>query len=96
MKCFLFGLCKFALLAINQITLSDNTETNKLYQHNGKLNYDRQSVGQSVLVSGTYLGSATNFSFSLNGAGILSRLHTGYTMGHEIITYKWLRSICEK
>jgi hypothetical protein len=30
-----------------------------------KLNYDRQSVGQSVLVSGTHLGSATNFSFSL-------------------------------
>jgi hypothetical protein len=30
-----------------------------------KLNYDRQSVGQSVLVSGTHLGPATNFSFSL-------------------------------
>jgi hypothetical protein len=30
-----------------------------------KLNYDRQSVGQSVLVSGTNLGPATNFSFSL-------------------------------
>jgi hypothetical protein len=27
--------------------------------------YDRQSVGQSVLVSGTHLGPATNFSFSL-------------------------------
>jgi hypothetical protein len=30
-----------------------------------KLIYDRQSVGQSVLVSGTHVGSATNFSFSL-------------------------------
>jgi hypothetical protein len=29
------------------------------------LYYDRQSVGQSVLVSGTHLGPATNFSFSL-------------------------------
>jgi hypothetical protein len=30
-----------------------------------KLYYDRQSVGQSVLVSGAHLGLATNFSFSL-------------------------------
>jgi hypothetical protein len=30
-----------------------------------KLSYDRQSVGQSVLVSGTHLGPTTNFSFSL-------------------------------
>jgi hypothetical protein len=30
-----------------------------------KLNYDRQSTGQSVLVSGAHLGPATNFSFSL-------------------------------
>jgi hypothetical protein len=30
-----------------------------------KLIYDRQSVGQSVLVSGTHLGPVTNFSFSL-------------------------------
>jgi hypothetical protein len=30
-----------------------------------KLIYDRQSVGQSVLVPGTHLGPATNFSFSL-------------------------------
>jgi hypothetical protein len=30
-----------------------------------KLNYDRQSVCQSVLVSGTHLGPATNSSFSL-------------------------------
>jgi hypothetical protein len=30
-----------------------------------QLIYDRQSVGQSVLVSGTHLGPMTNFSFSL-------------------------------
>jgi hypothetical protein len=30
-----------------------------------ELNYDRQSVGQSVLVSGTHLKPATIFSFSL-------------------------------
>jgi hypothetical protein len=30
-----------------------------------KLIYDRQSVGQSALVSGTHLGPVTNFSFSL-------------------------------
>jgi hypothetical protein len=30
-----------------------------------KLIYDRQSVGQSVLVSGAHLGPVTNFSFPL-------------------------------
>jgi hypothetical protein len=30
-----------------------------------QLIYDRQSVGQSVLVSGAHLGPVTNFSFSL-------------------------------
>jgi hypothetical protein len=30
-----------------------------------KLIYDRQSVGQSILVSGTHLGPGTNFSFSI-------------------------------
>jgi hypothetical protein len=30
-----------------------------------KLIYDRQSVGQSVLVSGAHLGPVTNFPFSL-------------------------------
>jgi hypothetical protein len=30
-----------------------------------KSHYDRQSVGQSVLVSGAHLGPATNFSISL-------------------------------
>jgi hypothetical protein len=30
-----------------------------------ELIYDRQSVGQSVLVSGAHLGPVTNFSFSL-------------------------------
>jgi hypothetical protein len=32
---------------------------------NSKLHYDRQSVGQSVLVSGNHLGPATNFSLLL-------------------------------
>jgi hypothetical protein len=30
-----------------------------------QLIYDRQSIGQSVLVSGAHLGPVTNFSFSL-------------------------------
>jgi hypothetical protein len=30
-----------------------------------ELIYDRQSVGQSVLVSGAHLGPATNFSFAM-------------------------------
>jgi hypothetical protein len=30
-----------------------------------KLIYDRQSDGQSVLVSGAHVGPVTNFSFSL-------------------------------
>jgi hypothetical protein len=32
---------------------------------NSKSHYERQSVGQSVLVSGAHLGPATNFSFFL-------------------------------
>jgi hypothetical protein len=30
-----------------------------------KLIYDRQSVGQSVMVSGAHLGPLTNFSFAM-------------------------------
>jgi hypothetical protein len=30
-----------------------------------KLIYDRQSVGQSILVSGAHLGPVTNFSFAM-------------------------------
>jgi hypothetical protein len=30
-----------------------------------KVNYERQSVDQTVLMSGTHLGPVTNFSFSL-------------------------------
>jgi hypothetical protein len=41
-------------MAIRYITLSKS-----------KSHYDRQSVGQSVLVSGAHLGTATNFSVSL-------------------------------
>jgi hypothetical protein len=42
-----------------------------------KLIYDRQSVGQSVLVSGAHVGPVTNFSFAMKfpldscGFGIL-------------------------
>jgi hypothetical protein len=36
-----------------------------LAKSKSKLYYDRQSVGQSILVSGTHLGPATNFSPSL-------------------------------
>jgi hypothetical protein len=37
----------------------------KALKSKSKLYYDRQSVGQSVLVSGTHLGTATYFSHSL-------------------------------
>jgi hypothetical protein len=37
----------------------------ELMQLKLQLIYDRQSVGESVLVSGTHLGPSTNFSFSL-------------------------------
>jgi hypothetical protein len=40
-----------------------------------KLIYDRQSVGQSVLVSGAHLGPATNLSFS--SSPLLSDERTG-------------------
>jgi hypothetical protein len=36
-----------------------------LFKSKSKSHYDRQSVGQSILVSGSRLGPATNFSFSL-------------------------------
>jgi hypothetical protein len=36
-----------------------------LIPEKSNLYYDRQSVGQSVLVSGTHLGPATKFSHSL-------------------------------
>jgi hypothetical protein len=36
--------------------------------------YDRQSVGQSVLVSGAHLGPATNFSFSLKSPSDIAGL----------------------
>jgi hypothetical protein len=39
--------------------------TEKLFSLKLKLNYDRQSVCHSVLVSGTHLGPATSFSFFL-------------------------------
>jgi hypothetical protein len=36
-----------------------------IFQLQLQLIYDRQSVGQPVLVSGAHLGPVTNFSFSL-------------------------------
>jgi hypothetical protein len=53
-NCFLFASC----FAYSSTVKMDATSKSKL-------SYDRQSVGQSVLVSGTHLGPATNFSFSL-------------------------------
>jgi hypothetical protein len=55
-----------------------------------KLNliYERQSVGQSVLVSGAHLGPATNFSsslkFSLDGCGFVA---PSLTRGRVSVTY---------
>jgi hypothetical protein len=38
----------------------------QLANKNGiKKNYDRQSVGQSVLVSGAHMGPVNNFSFAM-------------------------------
>jgi hypothetical protein len=48
-------------IQICTVSLIDVTEV----RINLKLIYDRQSVGQSVLVSGAHLGPVTNFSFSL-------------------------------
>jgi hypothetical protein len=53
----LVGLCKM----VSALSVSD-CHTLKLKL---KFIYYRQSVGQSVLVSGAHLGPATNFSFSL-------------------------------
>jgi hypothetical protein len=36
----------------------------KTLKPNSNLRYDRRSVGQSVLVSDSHLGPATNFSYS--------------------------------
>jgi hypothetical protein len=48
-------------------TLNEDTRKggSKLHKLKSKLIYDRQSIGQSVLVSGAHLGPVTNFSFSL-------------------------------
>jgi hypothetical protein len=42
-----------------------------------KLIYNRQSVGQSILVSGAHLGPVTNFSFSMKFCSALSDERTG-------------------
>jgi hypothetical protein len=46
-----------------EFQIKDETMDN--VQSKSKSHYDRQSVGQSVLVSGAHLGPATNFTFSL-------------------------------
>jgi hypothetical protein len=59
--------------AVTHLNYPDNIESPLCLKL--KLNYDRQSVGQSVLLSGTRLGLATNFSvslkFSLDSCGLL-------------------------
>jgi hypothetical protein len=52
-------------------------KTHKTEELKLKLIYDRQSVGQSLLVSGTHLGSVTKFSFSLLFCNALSNERTG-------------------
>jgi hypothetical protein len=46
-------------------TLFGSLETGQLMKLKLKLICDRQTVGQSVLVSGAHLGPVTDFSFSL-------------------------------
>jgi hypothetical protein len=41
-------------------------DTMMMSRQKSKLYYDRRSVGQSVLVTGTHLGPATNFSAFFN------------------------------
>jgi hypothetical protein len=52
-------------MLLSQIWDFPNLEGNWISQSKSKLHYDWRSVGQSVLVSGTHLGPATNLSPSL-------------------------------
>jgi hypothetical protein len=49
------------------LTIQSNTgkKNNSVKKLKLKLIYDRQSVGQSVLMSGAHLGPVTNFSFAM-------------------------------
>jgi hypothetical protein len=49
--------CDQIILLLNTLSIMISSQI--------KLYYDRRSVGQSVLVSGTHLGPVTNFSFFL-------------------------------
>jgi hypothetical protein len=55
-------------LTLTQQLFSQEDQSRIAYSQKSKSksHYDRQSVGQSVLVSGAHLGPATNFSFSLS------------------------------
>jgi hypothetical protein len=69
--------CAFKALCVQELAFWEpsadrgNASSNPCEEHferfqlKLKLIYDRQSVGQSVLVSGAHLGLAINFSFSL-------------------------------
>jgi hypothetical protein len=50
---------------VRQFCVAIDDHVYDLSKSKSKSHYDRQSVGQSVLVSGVHLGPATNFSFSL-------------------------------
>jgi hypothetical protein len=47
------------------VQLANKKGSKKIIELKLKLIYDRQSVGQSVLVSGAHLGPVTNFSFTM-------------------------------
>jgi hypothetical protein len=56
-------LLRLAVTTVEVFYLVSTRET--MFKLTLKLNYDRRSIGQSVLVSGTQMGLATNFSFFL-------------------------------
>jgi hypothetical protein len=65
---FIFGcLCQQGqnFVPLRGVFLLSKMSSKSKSKSKSKLHYDRQSVGQSVLVSGPHLGPATNFSFSL-------------------------------
>jgi hypothetical protein len=78
---FKLATFRFVIVKVPNFILSviRKTYMSGLLKNNLKLKliYDRQSVGQSVLVSGAHLGPVTNFSFAMKfpldscGFGIL-------------------------
>jgi hypothetical protein len=63
--CTGFPFCRLLRPSGLRWRYSNHLHTGLLAKSKSKLYYDRQSVCQSVLVSGTHLGPATNFSHSL-------------------------------